>query len=1059
MLYKLKNDFNIDIPEYSEDSNWKQYLSIISEECSSLDWEVNYDCVALSMITFQKMAMYSDIEQNAELIANNTIVRIINGDIENMEIANYSDISNYDHDKTDPKDVSSVVDADSSQQDAILLAKRGASFVLQGPPGTGKSQTITNIIAELLAQGKSVLFVSEKLAALQVVYNRLSATGIGDFCLTLHNPNAKRREIMDQLQNSINLASEKATLNQKAVYQLNQLVTERQKLNSYVKQLHTNVPPLNESIYRVNGYMASLEAYPDIDFVYKDAIKVSLEEFNSIISLLSDYTLIIRKNGYQQYNPWQGCNLNAATNLFRQKFSSDTAKLSKSVSSGREIYSMLDTFIEETNLSDRISDLDKWQRLFEHSLRSPHISYDIASSDIEIDKVCDIVDHCQNAHQKMMLASESHKKAEALNNEAESIIHKLHSCISQNSVDELNDLIQKYDYIFSKIGDELYSDNYNPLSDEIFLYRQACNTYSELFRSDADLKVQKTNIESECDQIEEELLTEEKHLSDMKEKMLSAQNIVINDYKDEILDIDAETLLERYKNDYSSIMRIVKSSYKNDSNEIKDYSKSNKKPSYTQTIALLNNIISAQQLKKEHDAKAENVDILKDKRSQLLSELSSTATQINNSTIQLRNSKTSVIENQRNLCKKLDEMITAYTNTANDRKLQCVALYKQASELLNKDVDDTTDLKSLYADTLWLKEFVEICDNFEIGSSYRRNVCELSDDYNDRLNTVFKQFMDWKTPYSELCSSLFDSFDDDTTKAMSNCRMHELFDKITLCSNSYSLLEYYIDYKHLISKMKSTRIIGYIRKVEELELPTDNIIPCFKKCFFRSWLDDVVPQFESVATFRSEKQESIISDFKSLDKEHMEIAKAYLKAKLISGLPNLDSFIIGGTEVSILRRELAKQRKLMPLRKLIAVLPTLLPALKPCIMMSPLSVSTYFRNTDYKFDTVIFDEASQIRTEDAICSIFRGSQVIIAGDSKQLPPTDFFSASFTDSDDFSEDEYGFDDAGAYESLLDEASSLPTQTLLWHYRSKNEQLIAFSNQKIYNGNLITFPSAI
>lgn len=273
------------------------------------------------------------------------------------------------------------------------------------------------------------------------------------------------------------------------------------------------------------------------------------------------------------------------------------------------------------------------------------------------------------------------------------------------------------------------------------------------------------------------------------------------------------------------------------------------------------------------------------------------------------------------------------------------------------------------------------------------------------------------------------------------------------------MLEYYVDYKNIMVKADSTGVAEYIRKVEELKLDSDDILPSFKKCFFHSWLDHVLPKFDAITTFRREKQEKVISDFKTLDKEHMDIARARLKAKLVSELPNIDSFAVGGAEVTILRRELAKQRKLMPLRKLIAALPTLLPALKPCIMMSPLSVSTYFRNTDYKFDTVIFDEASQVRTEDAICSIFRGSQVIIAGDSKQLPPTNFFSTSFSDSDDFNEENGEFDDAGAYESLLDEASSLPTQTLLWHYRSKNEQLIAFSNQKIYNGNLITFPSAV
>jgi very-short-patch-repair endonuclease len=184
-----------------------------------------------------------------------------------------------------------------------------------------------------------------------------------------------------------------------------------------------------------------------------------------------------------------------------------------------------------------------------------------------------------------------------------------------------------------------------------------------------------------------------------------------------------------------------------------------------------------------------------------------------------------------------------------------------------------------------------------------------------------------------------------------------------------------------------------------------------------------------------------------------------LISRLISRLPNFDAFSSNG-EMGLLRREMAKQRRLMPTRLLIAALPNLLPALKPCMMMSPLSVSTFLGSSNYEFDTVIFDEASQIRTEDAIGAIFRADQAIIAGDSKQLPPTDFFSSYMSGSDEFEEDEGGgFNDTGAYESLLDEATLLPTQTLLWHYRSRHEHLITFSNAKIYQGNLITFPSSV
>jgi very-short-patch-repair endonuclease len=129
-------------------------------------------------------------------------------------------------------------------------------------------------------------------------------------------------------------------------------------------------------------------------------------------------------------------------------------------------------------------------------------------------------------------------------------------------------------------------------------------------------------------------------------------------------------------------------------------------------------------------------------------------------------------------------------------------------------------------------------------------------------------------------------------------------------------------------------------------------------------------------------------------------------------------------------------------------------------MMSPLSVSLFLEADSYNFDTVIFDEASQVCTENAVGAISRGKQVIIAGDSKQLPPTNFFNASVSDVDYDSEDEEDESEyVDAYESILEEAALLPERTLLWHYRSRHEHLIAFSNAKIYRNSLITFPANV
>ena len=126
--------------------------------------------------------------------------------------------------------------------------------------------------------------------------------------------------------------------------------------------------------------------------------------------------------------------------------------------------------------------------------------------------------------------------------------------------------------------------------------------------------------------------------------------------------------------------------------------------------------------------------------------------------------------------------------------------------------------------------------------------------------------------------------------------------------------------------------------------------------------------------------------------------------------------------------------------------------------MSPLSVAYFLEADSYQFDMVIFDEASQIFPQDAIGAIFRGKQVIIAGDSKQLPPTNFFANNTSNSNDnYDDDEDEYEEI-VHDSILEETVSvLPSRTLLWHYRSKHEHLIAFSNQEIYKNELVTFPS--
>ena len=155
----------------------------------------------------------------------------------------------------------------------------------------------------------------------------------------------------------------------------------------------------------------------------------------------------------------------------------------------------------------------------------------------------------------------------------------------------------------------------------------------------------------------------------------------------------------------------------------------------------------------------------------------------------------------------------------------------------------------------------------------------------------------------------------------------------------------------------------------------------------------------------------------------------------------------------MLNKELGKKRRHLPVRELIRQIPEVLVGLKPCLLMSPLSVAQYL-DTESKFDVVIFDEASQIPVWDAIGALARGKQSIVVGDNKQMPPTSFFGKGDTEEvdEDVTED---------LESILDEclAAKLPELVLNWHYRSRYESLIQFSNQKYYKGELLTFPAPV
>lgn len=233
---------------------------------------------------------------------------------------------------------------------------------------------------------------------------------------------------------------------------------------------------------------------------------------------------------------------------------------------------------------------------------------------------------------------------------------------------------------------------------------------------------------------------------------------------------------------------------------------------------------------------------------------------------------------------------------------------------------------------------------------------------------------------------------------------------------------------------------------------TDNkVVQQFQKGFYRSAAGFILEKNPQLATFNGTIFEDKIKRFREISQKFEALTKQELYARLAAKIPSFTQEASQSSEIGFLQRTIRNNGRAISIRKIFDSIPNLLPRLTPCMLMSPISVAQYFDSDSEKFDLVIFDEASQMPTCEAVGAIARGANVIIVGDPKQMPPTNFFSTNNIDEENIEKEDL--------ESILDDclALSMPSQHLLWHYRSKHESLIAFSNARYYDNKLLTFPS--
>jgi len=264
----LRRNFGVTLPDLPDLANLPDsydlqdfFVEAVAAIARQEGWQIKRD-IFLSFFSFQKFMMYKDLETNAEAFGSHPLIKqiILRSGESIRAMPEEIRLAELDH-EFPPERTSQVTNADSSQLRAILAVSRSHNLVIEGPPGTGKSQTITNLIAQALAENKSVLFVAEKMAALEVVHNRLVEAGLGEFCLELHSTKANKRVVMQEIAAALDASLQRP---QAATAASERIATVRDELTTYAEAIHSPFGKLGLSPYQGYGELECVLHVPKL---------------------------------------------------------------------------------------------------------------------------------------------------------------------------------------------------------------------------------------------------------------------------------------------------------------------------------------------------------------------------------------------------------------------------------------------------------------------------------------------------------------------------------------------------------------------------------------------------------------------------------------------------------------------------------------------------------------------------------------------------------------------------------------------------------------------------
>ena len=311
------------------------------------------------------------------------------------------------------------------------------------------------------------------------------------------------------------------------------------------------------------------------------------------------------------------------------------------------------------------------------------------------------------------------------------------------------------------------------------------------------------------------------------------------------------------------------------------------------------------------------------------------------------------------------------------------------------------------------------------------------------LNKTTRQYLeaDYKWKKFMAIATVSDALLDD---------IESLTDAVNRWATHLDLLPAWKQYAEIFNQLRECGMQAAVDLYVE-GVPVAKIQRAFMVAVYGQMGNEIILQDPTLSEFNGIAIDQTIEKFVALKREFQQLTRLELVARLAARIPIGTRDAELSSELTLLRKRIGNKGRGTSIRAIINQMPALLPTLCPVMLMSPLSVAQYLEMDAPKFDLVIFDEASQMPTCEAVGAMVRGKMSVVVGDPQQMPPTNFFCTTVTD-----EEEADIDDL---ESILDDCISLsmPSRYLRWHYRSKHESLIAFSNQNYYEDRLVTFPS--